>query len=134
MVASMGCENAVTPDWQSAVAPVSGSVEINGQPAADVFINLHPIDNSGAETQIVPRAQTDSQGNFVVSTYLSGDGAPVGSYGVSFSWVGPLNGLKEDEYEKLPEKIAAKYRNAVTSGIKITVTEGPNELAPFQLN
>lgn len=124
----------MAPEWQLEVVPITGSVLVNGQPATDVFVNFHSMDGETSKATIVPRAQSDHEGNFTVSTYATGDGAPVGTYRLSFSWVGPLGDMKEEEYERLPEKLNRKFLNAKTSGIEVTVTESTSVLDPFLLN
>lgn len=132
MLAIVGCGVEAEPDWKEAVAPVSGSVLVKGQPAADVFITFHPMEPS--VTGITPRAQSDSQGRFTVSTYETGDGAPVGKYRLSFSWLGVIEGMREEEYEKLPEKLPRKYLNPKSSGIEIDVIDGENVLVAIDLS
>jgi hypothetical protein len=68
------------------VAKFAGRVSVDGQPSTQggtLFVILndpqHPVKGGKAF------ARCDEQGNFVFTTYLSGDGAPTGKYVVTFA-------------------------------------------------
>ncbi len=60
--------------------PVEGSVRVAGQPASGARLMFHPED--GLATP-VPFAVTGPDGQFQVTTYSLGDGAPAGDYVVT---------------------------------------------------
>jgi hypothetical protein len=98
------------------------------------MVSLTPVTSPNDEKPFyVPRGTVDENGMFKISTYQSGDGAPPGEYKVSFTWVGSLEGVSEDEEDKLPEKLPRKYTNPETSGITVTVKERDNLLSPIEL-
>ncbi|HBL44956.1 MAG TPA: hypothetical protein DDZ90_16355, partial [Planctomycetaceae bacterium] len=79
-----GCGNSdVRPDLQT----VEGRLTINGEPAAGAMLVFYPaqgeeFDSRGSR----PRAKVEENGNFQVTTYQSGDGAPAGDYQVGILW------------------------------------------------
>jgi hypothetical protein len=92
-----------------------------------------------------PYAYGDADGNFELKTYVDGDGAPPGEYRVSIiaRSVGPTRGPSKDvpvaeqvaagTAIRIPPEVSKKYANVDTSGIKVTVVEGENDLDPFVL-
>ena len=60
-----------------AVHPVKGQVILAGKPAAGAVVVFHPK-APGAFPP--PRAQADKDGNFLVTTFKTADGAPLGEY------------------------------------------------------
>ena len=74
-----GCSTP-PPTGQLKTVPVTGVVLLNGQPLPDATLSF--ISHDG---QITSRGVTDNKGEFVLSTYGHGDGAPVGSYKILVS-------------------------------------------------
>lgn len=131
-LALAGCKEP-EPDWVTPVHPVKGKLTVAGAPQPDVVIIFHPVDKAAVGTQVLPRAKTDDQGNFQVTTFESFDGAPEGKYRLAFSWQGPLAGLSEEEQDLLKERLKAKYLKAETAGFEVTIEATDNELAPIDL-
>jgi hypothetical protein len=71
-----GCGGSST-EGRVSVHPVSGKVTMNGAPLAGASVAFAPRDG-----QPTAMGLTDSQGDFVLTTYESGDGAAAGNYGV----------------------------------------------------
>ncbi len=68
------------------VFPVRGQVfDAKNQPAAGAMVVFHPVDSSDSQP-IRPLAYVDDQGNFELTTYERGDGAPAGEYVVTIEW------------------------------------------------
>ncbi|MCH9655603.1 MAG: DUF4198 domain-containing protein [Planctomycetes bacterium] len=133
MLFLLGCSGPNEPK-QREVFPVKGVVTYKGKPMPDASVVLHPVNkkDDGLPTYL-PRGHVDEDGKFSVSTYQKGDGAPAGTYKVSFSWQGPLKGVSEEEEDKLREKIPRKYRNPNTSGFIVTILETENSAMEFVL-
>jgi hypothetical protein len=106
------------------VHPVSGQVLFNGKPAAHASVIFHP--KAGAEGVPVPRANADAQGNFTLSTYGVGDGAPLGEYAVTVE-LRPLV-KKDGEFETGPNIIPRQYSTPQTTKITTRVAEGTNNV------
>ena len=130
----VGCGKSEDPNARQTF-PASGMVTYQGQPIPDASIRLHPVSPpEDGKPVYTPRGRADASGLYTLSTYSAGDGAPPGDYLVSVSWLGPLDGVSEDEEDKLKERLPRKYNFAETSGIKVTVTEGDNMLEEIALN
>ncbi|MBM3999403.1 MAG: carboxypeptidase regulatory-like domain-containing protein [Planctomycetes bacterium] len=112
--------------------PLTGTVLVDGQPAADLKVVL--VDDKGvdAANPTVSLAYTDASGKFAVSTYDQGDGVPPGDYTLTFEW-GQLNMLSM-EYGG-PDKLKGKYSDPKTSTIKVKVESGkPTDMGNVQLS
>jgi hypothetical protein len=116
---------------------VKGRVLLDGKPFKGAFVALIPKDASKFVMNERPQATTDGDGNFVLSTYATGDGAPAGDY-----WVGidsPNAPAEDDGSDQAVRKkkgapsIPAKYNTAQKSGLEVTVPAGGTELKPFEL-
>src|SRR5262245_52695323 len=72
--------------------PVAGVVQIDGKPTPAVRVMMFPSDKVpdfvDPKLGALHQATTDDSGKFQITTYKSGDGAPVGSYVVCFYWEG----------------------------------------------
>jgi len=66
-----------------AVFPAKGRVLFNGRAVPGATVVFHP---KGSPDAPHPRATVDKQGNFILTTYERGDGAPRGEYLVTVEW------------------------------------------------
>jgi hypothetical protein len=122
-----------------AVSPVHGQVTYNGRGVANATIIFHPVGEVAEQLQKMrPYAYADDNGRFELKTYVTGDGAPPGEYEVGIIAGG---GSDRDSGvgagasgRSLPRNLMKKYANQKTSGIKVTIRAGENELEPFVLN
>jgi hypothetical protein len=111
------------------VFPAEGKVIWNGQPVAGAFIVFHPT--SVTPDALSARAQTDKDGQFKLSTYDTGDGAPVGEYTATVEW---RKVIKDGgDYKPGPNVLPPKYSQPTTSDLKVKIAEGPNVLQTFTL-
>jgi hypothetical protein len=120
----VGCGNGRVPTYD-----VAGQVLVKGKPAEGAFVVFHPVEPTEPE---VPRpyCRTDADGNFKLTTYVLGDGAPANRYRLTIVWR-PLP-RSTIESEK-PDRLQGKYSNPATSGLKVTIGKQPVVLAPFDL-
>lgn len=123
-----GCGSAKRKVGDLPVYSVRGSVTFNGEPLEAAIVTLRPIDEN--KKQPASQGVTDELGEFVLSTYNVGDGAPDGKYTVTISCE-DRNGKKVGG--EFPERLPVRYQSPATSGLKATVEEGDNELETFQL-
>lgn len=96
--------------------PVGGVVSIDGKPSSDVYIYAH----ANGEGEPVAQSSTDKEGKFSFSTYLAGDGLPVGTYSLTFKHMPDIPKNKDTG----PDTLKGKYRNAKKSEQKVTVAAG----------
>lgn len=111
------------------VHPVRGQIVVDGQPAAQAQVVLHPTE--GGKDEPHPAGQTDEQGYFQLTSYRNGDGAPEGSYFVTVTWFRVFGGGRQEvvRYNVLPPR----YLSPQSSQLQVTVNKGNNELTPLQL-
>ena len=135
LLAICGCGNNEHTLQRRVVYPASGSITAAGRPLPNASVVLHPVTSPDSDTPFfLPRGTTDEEGKFAISTYEKGDGAPPGTYEVTFSWQGPRREeLSEDEQDDLPELLPRQWTRQEQSGVTVVVTEGTNEFEPFQL-
>jgi hypothetical protein len=111
------------------VHKVHGQVFVDGRPAAQAQVLLHPTGNDAEELR--PAGQTDDQGHFQLTSYINGDGAPAGDYAVTVTWFRVYQARGDVvRYNALPPRYAA----AQTSQLRATVNKGDNSLSPFKLS
>jgi hypothetical protein len=122
---SAGCGKG---DGKRAVFPVAGKVLIDGQPGAEARLVFYPTD--AADTMALkPTAVADEQGNLVVTTYVTGDGAPAGEYKVGLEWPKMVNNF--GRIQPGPDRLGGKFKDAASSKWTVRITEGNNTLPDF---
>lgn len=109
--------------------PVHGHVTFNGQPAAGVQVYFTAPDEQGLPA--VPRAVTEADGSFELSTYAPRDGAPAGQYRVTIFW--PDLTAPIDPEKGPPDRLNGRYADRKKSPWLVTVNEGPNDAGTFDL-
>ena len=108
------------PAGRPATYPVTGTVLFEGNPAAGAVVILHPAAGSSATDR--PRGKADAKGEFALTTFAAGDGAPAGDYAVTVEWrkVG-------DHPEQGVDLLPPAYGDPKTTRLKATVAPGVNE-------
>lgn len=112
--------------------PVSGVVKYKGKPAAGIRVKFHPQFNMGS-VKFIPLAETRADGSFTLSTGAPGNGAPRGSYIVTFEKpeIAPAN--KTNYIETEIDAFRGKYSDPQKSKLHLTIGRGENSLQPFEL-
>lgn len=127
--------------------PANGSVIVDGKPAFGAHVVLHPVD---ASVVLRPGAETDDDGNFVLTTRIVGDGGPAGEYKVAIRWDeehvpvssaaaspnGPILSMSgnSESKDEPRDRLNGKYSNPDTSGLKCKIEAvGANEIPTFNL-
>jgi hypothetical protein len=112
------------------VFPVKGSVVMDGKPLAGAEVIYYPARAGFAKeaAQNQPQAHTDTDGNYVLSTYADHDGAPAGDYRVTVRWRG--EGMVRDDDRNLLPKV---YSDKKITKLRAKVEEGENTIPPFEL-
>lgn len=119
-------------DGRKPVYPVHGKVLVDGKPAADVMVQLFPVEpvDVDVEEPLFPNGRTDGDGNFDLSTYNHGDGAPAGEYFATFQW---LTYQVVGNQWSGPDKLGNRYSDPKKSAIRVRIDEAAVELPPFKL-
>jgi hypothetical protein len=107
--------------------PVSGRVLVNGEPVKGLVLTFYHVGDWG-EYSIVPQGWTDESGRFEMATYGVKDGAPEGDYLVTAEWPAYIRAK-----EWGPDKLGGRYAKKESSGLKVHIEKGKNELPPIEL-
>ena len=112
-----------------AIQPVTGTLLVDGKPAARARITFHPA--GGTPTGTTPYAETDADGTFRPSTRLTGDGMPAGAYLLTVVWPE----IQVDRGEEIAgrDRLGGRYKDPRTSKLKALIQEGENALPPIEL-
>lgn len=114
------------------VYSVSGSVCYKGKPAVGAIVVFNQIgEREDKRRAIKPFARTTNDGTFKLNYYTTGDGAPAGEYVVTLVWPSPP---AADETEEGPDRLNGRYSNPTTSKWRITLSQKPLELKPFNID
>ena len=115
------------------VYPVSGRVLIKGQPAANaevIFFGQDEVHQS--EMAPFPKASTDANGTFTVTSYESGDGAPAGEYRVTVTC--RKSAADDPELREMaPNVVPQEYSDPNESPLLVTIKPEPNQLPDFEI-
>lgn len=125
LISLTSCRN----DGRLPVYSVKGKVLVDGKPVKDAFVHFYPRDTVGQGTPC-PSAQTDENGEFALSSYVSGDGVPPGEYDVTVTWPVRFNPLSTN-WEG--DKLKGRYSDRKKPWLQVTIEKKPLELAPFDL-
>jgi hypothetical protein len=116
------------------LCPVTGKVLFKDQPADGAQVVFHPVIEADASADSAaspptPFGTVKADGTYKLYTDPYGQGAPPGEYSVFITWFAQSPRNAEQTINKLPPK----YSDHEKPLLKATVTEGKNELPPFQL-
>ncbi len=100
------------------VVPVSGKVVIDGEPRAEVILQLFPADGGKQITE----TRTGGDGAYCWSTHLTCDGIEAGTYKVAFEHFPKPK--RNDQNEKKDDLFKGKYSNPKKSEFTLTVEKG----------
>ena len=109
---------------------VSGRLFVDDQLAGKANIAFHAVDIPKLKGRC-PVAMTQRDGTFEMTTYAMQDGAPVGDYKVTVTWIDE-NTMPEDECECLDplqhDRLSGKYADPETTSLLVTVLPKDNYL------
>jgi len=108
--------------------PVRGKILVDGAPVKDLWVTLHPV--GGTKETLRPKAQTDAKGNFAITSYIGGDGAPAGSYKVTVEW---LTFQQFGSSWGGPTKLEDSFAKPETTPFSVTVEESPVDLPTYEV-
>jgi hypothetical protein len=114
---------------QPAVYPTAGKIIVNGVAPVGALLTLHPT--SGPATELSntrPYATVSDNGQFVLSTFGTEDGAPVGDYNITLYW--PPD---PDSDGPQSDRLLGRLSDAENSELQVTVREGANDLGLLEL-
>lgn len=119
----VGCR----PDWQSDTYPATGRITINGEAPAGAVVELHSVGEQPDVRDSRPWAVVQEDGSYSLTTYETGDGAPLGEYAVTVKW--PPDVSKPS----LVDRLGGVYARPESSAWKVSISDGDNELPPITI-
>ena len=129
VVATFGTTGYSKSDDRLPVFAVSGTVKIGGAPAAGALVVFHPKNPEADAPR--PSAYADAQGQFKLTSYDSGDGAPVGEYAITVELRKVV--VQAGEAKLGPNVLDPKFSLKGNTTLQARVTEGPNNLPEFNV-
>jgi len=134
LVALVGCGKSSAPD-RTAVFPVHGAIFVAGKPATGAVVSFHPLGNSNPRA-LRANGRVRDDGSFLLTTYVTGDGAPQGDYVVTVYWADPAKKPRnEDEESDLPpDLLKGRFAKREASLLRAKVGAKPNEFVPVDLD
>lgn len=116
-----GCSKTPQP-YRKVVVPVKGRVTVDGRPpSSPVKIDCHNTGKLDNEHPTVTGCVTGENGVFALSTYVTGDGVPVGDYALTYVW-GDFNLISMSYGGK--DKLNKRYSKPDDSITKFNAKEG----------
>ena len=124
-----GCEKGIS---VPSTVPVSGEVKYKGKPLEGIRVTLHS-QTEAAKPAFIPSGQTGPDGRFTLSTGAPGNGAPPGTYVVTFEKPEIGSPASTGSIETEIDAFGGKYSDPAKSKWMITIEQGENSLKPFEL-
>ena len=112
--------------------PVSGVVKYKGKPLQGIRVTLHSQAET-AKSEFIPSGQTGPDGKFSLSTGAPGNGAPPGTYVVTFEKPEIGSPASTGSVETEIDAFGGKYSDPAQSKWTVTIEQGENSLPPFEL-
>jgi hypothetical protein len=109
-------------DWPER-HPTSVKVLYEGKPPVGATVRLEPAGAFDPKRPI-PKGDVREDGAVDFTMYTDADGVPAGEYHVCVVWY--ANGAP-------PNKLPARYAEAATSGLRVTIEPGANALPTINL-
>jgi hypothetical protein len=122
-------------DGRVARYPVSGTLNVDGQPAEGAIVIFCPVSTAPEADRLRPAGRTDASGKFDLTTIELGDGAPAGDYKVLVRWPEKKadDGRRGRGGGDGPDRLQGKYFDLENATLTATVEEHTNQLPPFEL-
>lgn len=121
------CSGCGGEEWQAATYPARGTITVNGEPPVGAVIELRSAGEQPDVRNSRPWAVVQEDGSFDLSTYMQGDGAPVGTYKLVVRWPPDVT------QPSLADRLRGAYATPERSQWTVTVVEGENDLPPVTI-
>jgi hypothetical protein len=112
--------------------PVTGEVTYKGKPLQGIRVTFQAQEET-LKTKFIPSGQTGPDGKFKLSTGAPGNGAPPGTYLVTFDKPEIGSAASTHGIETEIDAFAGRYSDPAQSQWKVTIEDGENSLPPFDL-
>ncbi len=118
-----GCGGGTATVGEVPCSPAKGSLFIGEKPAAGATLICIPKTEASGSLTPRPRATVGEDGSFALSTFGTGDGAPVGEYGLMIFWPG----------NDSDDRLNGRYDSPAKTKQTVTIAAGNNDLPPIKL-
>ena len=124
-----GCGEKQRGGVRISTVPVTGMVLVDGEPAEGLQVVCHPQTLGQISSTI--SGYTNDAGEFSIGTYEAADGAPPGTYKLTFVWgQWTINGQYGGN-----DRLNKKYANTAESEFAVEIMKGkPCDLGVFALS
>jgi hypothetical protein len=116
--------------------PVQGTVLYKDQPLKGAVVTFHPKAAKNEVTIVRPVGRTEEDGTFTLTTGQK-EGAPTGEYIVTVICPELVpsggKGVISTAPPETQDRFQGAYANQATSGLKVVIKGGVNQLEPFRL-
>ena len=99
---------------------------MNGIAPEHAMLMFHPLGEPVEQRKSVPWGIVKADGQYDVSTYVNGDGAPIGEYAVTLYW--PVN-----PHGPSPDRLKGRYANLEAPIVTVSIGNTGNDLPPIEL-
>lgn len=128
LIAILLCQGCGGDDWQASTHPAAGNLTVNGEPAVGAVVELHSVGRQPDIRNSRPWAIVQDDGSFTLSTYESGDGAPLGDYAVTIRWPPDVT------QPSMADLLGGAFATAQKTKWNVTITEGQNHLPAIAID
>jgi hypothetical protein len=137
-IAAFAATLTVCGDGSPPRAPVTGSVRVEGKPAAGAIVVLHPVAGSVAAEaeQLRPTATSERDGSFAVGTWELADGVPAGRWKATVQWFVSESAAADADPETAhleADRLGGAYADPETTPLVVEVADAAVALPPFDL-
>ena len=130
-ISNSGCSSKSNSDPFSVMRSVTGSVVVDGKPAAYAKLTFNPVMEDQQELGIFAKA--DENGEFTVLVPTPTDGGDAIEYHVGISWRIPRQPHDRNDPGYGKELLPKKFQDPKKSGLKVEIDRDMTELPPFDL-
>ncbi|QVL34140.1 carboxypeptidase regulatory-like domain-containing protein [Telmatocola sphagniphila] len=119
--------------------PVTGKLQVDGQPAEGAQVTLVPTNSSIGESTFRPTGLVDADGSYKLTTYdpsrsITHEGVPPGEYKVTITWIPLLQPGENVDSKKRPvDRLGGKYLDPAKSPYPVVIKEPRMEMDPINL-
>jgi hypothetical protein len=108
--------------------PAHGQLFVNDQPAAGAKIQLTALSDEKL-AKLCPHAIVEANGSFRLTTFQTGDGAPLGSYALTITWASP----PQPGHEEGPDRFRGRFADPRRPVREVQIHLGDNDLGRLDL-
>lgn len=119
------CGGCMDDAWHAETVPAIGTVSVNGEIPVGAIVRLHPKGGSVDQRASRPSGIVGDLGEYTLTTYEFGDGAPPGDYVFTLYWPKDprIGGLS-------PDRLGLKFATPKTSPLEITIAQDTQQIEP----